>query len=84
MVDHILEGAAGFRLGPFALWISPVSTSPQGVFELIHDGFYQEPRVSGPAPLAKSAGRGWTLRSQVRRKGSTRYRNGTREPAYEE
>lgn len=82
VVDRILEGAAGFRLGPFALLDLTGLDVSSRVFELIHDGFYQEPRFR-PAPLANlrvAAG----LYGRKSGEGFYRYRNGTREPLHED
>lgn len=49
-VDAILEGAAGFRLGPFALLDLTGLDVSSKVFDLIYDGFYQEPRFR-PSPM---------------------------------
>jgi len=77
-VDAILQDAAGFRLGPFALLdLTGLDVSAR-VFELIYDGFYQEPRFR-PSPLANlrvAAG----LYGRKSGEGFYRYRNGVREP----
>ncbi|MFP4274193.1 MAG: 3-hydroxyacyl-CoA dehydrogenase [Paracoccaceae bacterium] len=49
-VDAILEGAAGFRLGPFALLDLTGLDVSSKVFDLIYHGFYQEPRFR-PSPM---------------------------------
>jgi len=77
-VDAILQDAAGFKLGPFALLdLTGLDVSAR-VFELIYDGFYQEPRFR-PSPLANlrvAAG----LYGRKSGEGFYRYRNGVREP----
>jgi len=49
-VDAILEGAAGFRLGPFALLDLTGLDVSSKVFDLIYHGFQQEPRFR-PSPM---------------------------------
>lgn len=77
-VDALLQDAAGFKLGPFALLdLTGLDVSAR-VFELIYDGFYQEPRFR-PSPLANlrvAAG----LYGRKSGEGFYRYRNGVREP----
>jgi 3-hydroxybutyryl-CoA dehydrogenase len=49
-VDAILERAAGFRLGPFALLDLTGLDVSSKVFDLIYNGFQQEPRFR-PSPM---------------------------------
>ncbi len=81
VIDRILEDAAGFRLGPFALLdLTGLDVSAK-VFHLIYDGFQQEPRFR-PSPLAElrvAAG----LFGRKSGEGFYRYREGTREPFHD-
>jgi 3-hydroxybutyryl-CoA dehydrogenase len=82
VVDRILEDAAGFRLGPFALLDLTGLDVSSKVFHLIYDGFLQEPRFR-PSPLAElrvAAG----LYGRKSGEGFYRYREGTREPFHDE
>lgn len=82
VVDRILEDAAGFRLGPFALLdLTGLDVSAK-VFHLIYGGFLQEPRFR-PSPLTElrvAAG----LYGRKSGEGFYRYRDGTREPFHED
>jgi 3-hydroxybutyryl-CoA dehydrogenase len=49
-IDRILTEAAGFRMGPFTLLDLTGLDVSSKVFDLIYDGFYQEPRFR-PQPI---------------------------------
>ena len=49
-IDRLLTEAAGFRMGPFSLLDLTGLDVSSKVFDLIYDGFYQEPRFR-PQPI---------------------------------
>lgn len=82
VVDRILEDAAGFRMGPFALLDLTGLDVSSKVFSLIYDGFKQEPRFR-PSPLVDlrvAAG----LYGRKSGEGFYRYIDGVRERFHEE
>ena len=52
IIDEILKGAAGFRMGPFELLDLTGLDVSQPVMESIYNQYYQEPRFR-PSPLAR-------------------------------
>jgi 3-hydroxybutyryl-CoA dehydrogenase len=52
VIDRILTGAAGFRMGPFSLFDLTGLDVSYSVLERIYEDFYQEPRFR-PAPFLR-------------------------------